>query len=163
MLCTECYQDNSPAAPRCVHCGSTTAVASLEVTLGSLAEKVYYLAPRPYSIGRAVHNDLPLTEASISKSHARLLYQDGLFVVEDQKSLHGVYVNAAKVERAPLEHGCQLQLGNVSFKFSVLGAEGTTDRMAQFPWVEHQQLLLSLLQTLNATLVLSDRNPEVWF
>jgi len=156
MLCTKCQGENSSDALRCVHCGSNTAVATLEVTRGSLAEKIFYLAPRAYSLGRAAHNDLPLPEPSISKSHARLLFEDGAFVVEDQKSLHGVYVNAAKVERALLVHGAQLQLGNITFKFSMLGAEGTTDRIAQFPWVEHQQLLLSMVQTLNATLVLSE-------
>jgi signal transduction histidine kinase len=156
MLCPKCQRDNSPDAVRCVHCGSSTAIAALEVTRGSLAERLYYLGPRHYTIGRAAHNDLALQEPSISKSHARLVYQDGAFSVEDDKSLHGVYVNAAKTTRAPLVHGALLQLGNVTFKFKVLGSEGTTDKIAQFPWVEHQQLLLSLVQTLNSTLVLSE-------
>jgi signal transduction histidine kinase len=131
-------------------------VAALEVVRGNLAERLYYLGPRSYTIGRAAHNDLALQEPSISKSHARLIYENGAFAVEDQKSLHGVYVNAAKTSQAALVHGNQLQFGNVTFKFKVLGAEGTTDKIAQFPWVEHQQLLLSLVQTLNSTLVLSE-------
>jgi signal transduction histidine kinase len=156
MLCPKCQRDNSPDALRCVHCGSSTAVAVLEVTRGNVAERLYHLGPRSYSIGRAAHNDLALQEPSISKAHARLVYEDGGFAVEDQRSLHGVYVNAAKTARATLAHGTQLQIGNVTFKFKVLGSEGTTDKIAQFPWVEHQQLLLSLVQTLNSTLVLSE-------
>ncbi len=136
-------------------------MAVLEVIRGNLAEKIYFLRPRSYTLGRARHNDLSLAEPSISKVHARIDYVDGRFHVEDQGSLHGVYVNAAKVDRAELTPGSQLQLGNVTLKFSLLGSEGTTDQMAEFPWVEHQQLLLQLVQTLNSTLVLSQVLEQV--
>jgi signal transduction histidine kinase len=161
MQCPKCQRDNSPDALRCAHCGSATAVATLEVVRGSLAEKVYYLAARDYSVGRASNNDLSLPEPSISKSHARILHEHGSFWIEDLNSLHGVYVNATKVQKAALTPGVQLQLGNVTFKFSQLSAEGTTDRLVEFPWVEHQQLLLSLVQTLNSTLVLSEVLEQV--
>jgi signal transduction histidine kinase/pSer/pThr/pTyr-binding forkhead associated (FHA) protein len=133
----------------------------LEVIRGNLAEKIYFLRPRSYTVGRGRHNDLALAEPSISKAHSRIVYEDGRFVIEDQGSLHGVYVNAAKVERAELSSGSQIQLGNVTLKFSLLGSEGTTDQMAEFPWVEHQQLLLQLVQTLNSTLVLSQVLDQV--
>ena len=69
--------------------------------------------------------------------------------------MHGVYVNATKIKRAELAPGAQIQLGNVTLKFSPLGSESATGAMAKLPWVEQQQLLLQLVQTLNATLVLS--------
>lgn len=137
------------------------SVAALEVIRGNLAEKIHFLRPRNYTIGRARHNDLALTEPSISKTHARLIYEKGRFAIEDQGSLHGVYVNAAKVERAELTSGSQLQFGNVTLKFSVLGSDGTTDQIAEFPWIEHQQLLLSVVQTLNSTLVLNQVLEQV--
>jgi signal transduction histidine kinase len=136
-------------------------VAVLEVVRGNLPEKIHFLKPRSYSVGRARHNDLSLTEASISKVHAQIAYESGKFFIEDQGSLHGVYVNAAKVQRAELTHGAQIQLGNVTLKFSYIGSEGTTDQMAEFPWVEHQQLLLQLVQTLNSTLVLNEVLEQV--
>src|SRR5262249_15595291 len=133
----------------------------LEVIRGNLAEKIHFLRPRSYSIGRARNNDLSLAEPSISKAHARIDFQDGRFFIEDQGSLHGVYVNATKIERAELTPGSQVQLGNVTLKFSPLGTEGTTDRIAEFPWLEHQHLLLQLVQTLNSTLVLSQVLEQV--
>ncbi len=137
-------------------------MAALEVVRGNLPERIYFLRPRSYSLGRARHNDLSLTEPSISKVHARLFYEDGRFQVEDQNSLHGIYVNASKVQRAELTAGAQLQLGNVTLKFSLLGTDGgSTDQIAEFPWVEHQQLLLSVVQTLNSTLVLSQVLEQV--
>lgn len=161
MLCPKCQRENGEEAHRCVHCGGSMSVAALEVIRGNLAEKIHFLRPRNYTIGRARHNDLALTEPSISKTHARLVYEKGRFSIEDQGSLHGVYVNAAKVERAELTSGSQLQFGNVTLKFSVLGSDGSTDQIAEFPWIEHQQLLLSVVQTLNSTLVLNQVLEQV--
>ena len=161
MLCPRCSAENDPDAHRCAKCGANLSLAVLEVVRGNLPEKIHFLRPRAYTIGRARHNDLSLTEGSISKVHAKLDWQDGKFFIEDQGSLHGVYVNAAKVQRVELQPGAQVQLGNVTLRFAPLGSDGTTDQMAQFPWVEHQQLLLSLVQTLNSTLVLSQVLEQV--
>jgi signal transduction histidine kinase len=161
MLCPKCASENPLDASRCASCGDSLAVAVLEVIRGDLPEKIRFLRPRPYSLGRARHNDISFSEPSISKLHARIDYQDGRFFVEDAGSLHGVYVNAAKVRRAELAPGAQVQLGNVTLKFSLLGAESTTGGMAKLPWVEQQQLLLSLVQTLNSTLVLSQVLEQV--
>ena len=161
MLCPKCNGENVNDAHRCAHCGASLSVGLLEVVRGNLPEKIYFLKPRSYSLGRARHNDLALTEPSISKSHARVLYENGTFLIEDQGSLHGVYVNAAKVQKATLAHGGQIQLGNVTLKFSLLGSDGSTEQIAEFPWIEQQQLLLSLVQTLNSTLVLSQVLEQV--
>jgi signal transduction histidine kinase len=136
-------------------------VAILEAVRGNLPEKIFFLKPRSYTLGRARHNDICLTEPSISKSHARLVYEGGGFAVEDQGSLHGVYVDANRVQRVELIPGAHIQLGNVTLKFSLLGQDGTTDRIVEFPWIEQQQLLLSLVQTLNSTLVLSQVLEQV--
>jgi signal transduction histidine kinase len=137
-------------------------VAELEVTRGDVPERSFLLAPRAYSIGRARHNDLSLPDPSISKAHARIDHQDGAFFIEDMGSLHGVYVDAVRVERAALAHGAQVQLGNVTMKFSVVAPDGhSTGAVAEFPWVEQQQLLLSLVQALNSTLVLSQVLEQV--
>jgi len=155
MRCPKCEKENGLDALRCAHCGASMAVATLELLRGSLPEKIHFLAPRSYTLGRAAHNDILLQEPSISKSHARILHHDGRFHIEDAGSLHGVYVNTLKATKVELHAGSEIQLGNTTFKFSVLTAEGTTDHVAELPWVEHQQLLLSLVHTLNSTLVLS--------
>jgi signal transduction histidine kinase len=161
MLCPKCQKDNSPESHRCAHCGGSLSVALLEVVRGNLAEKVHFLKPRTYTLGRARSNDLSLNEPSISKVHARIVHEGGRFFVEDQGSLHGVYVNAAKEQRAELVPGAQIQLGNVTLKFSMLGADTSTGQVAEFPWIEQQQLLLSLVQTLNSTLILSQVLEQV--
>lgn len=137
-------------------------MALLEVERGSLPERLYFLKPRSYTVGRARDNDLCLSESSISKVHARILYEDGGFAIEDQGSLHGVYVDAEPVrQRAPLRPGARLQLGNVTLKFSAVDGDLSTDPRADFPWLEQQKLLLSLVQALNSTLVLSEVLDQV--
>ena len=155
MLCPKCAAENPDDATRCAKCSDSLSVAVLEVIRGEVPEKIRFLKPRSYEVGRARHNDIALNEPSISKLHARIEYRDGHFFIEDAGSMHGVYVNAAKVRRAELAPGAQVQLGNVTLKFSPLGSESATGAMAKLPWVEQQQLLLQLVQTLNATLVLS--------
>jgi signal transduction histidine kinase len=161
MICPKCSGNNNPDAHRCAHCGGSLSVALLEVVRGNLPEKIYFLKPRSYTVGRARHNDLSLTEPSVSKAHARITHEDGGFLIEDLGSLHGVYVNAARVSRIELTQGAQVQLGNVTLKFSLLGGDGATEQIAEFPWIEQQQLLLSLVQTLNSTLVLSQVLEQV--
>jgi signal transduction histidine kinase len=163
MRCPKCSAENALDASRCASCGDSLAVAVLEVIRGDVPEKIRFLRPRPYTVGRARTNDLAVNEPSISKFHARLHYQDGRFSIEDAGSLHGVYVNATKVRRADLVPGSQVQLGNVTMKFSPLGsgAESATGAMGKLPWVEQQQLLLSLVQTLNRSLVLSQVLEQV--
>ena len=161
MRCPKCSSDNALDASRCASCGDSLAVALLEVIRGDVPEKIRFLRPRPYTVGRARTNDLAVNEPSISKFHARLDYQDGRFSIEDAGSLHGVYVNATKVRRADLVPGAQVQLGNVTMKFSPLGAETATGAMGKLPWLEQQQLLLSLVQTLNRSLVLSQVLEQV--
>jgi signal transduction histidine kinase len=161
MLCPKCDQENSVDSLRCVQCGGSTAVAALELVRGNLSAKIHFLSPRSYTIGRAAQNDIALPEPSVSKAHARILHDGGKFFVEDTGSLHGVYVDTAKVTKAELAPGSEIQLGNATFRFSLLDQEGTTDRIARLPWVEHQELLLSLVQTLNSTLVLSSVLEQV--
>jgi signal transduction histidine kinase len=161
MLCPKCGKDNAADAARCLYCGNSMAVAVLEVTRGDLPDKIRFLRPRSYTVGRARNNDLSLNEPSISKTHAHIEYDDGRFFIEDQGSLHGIYVNAVKVQRTELTSGAQVQLGNVSMKFSLLGGDNTTGAVAKFPWIEQHQLLLSVVQTLNSTLVLNQVLEQV--
>ena len=162
MQCPRCDASNAPDARRCAHCDSVLAAARLEVVRGELPEKTFFLAPRSYTVGRARQNDVNLPDPSISKVHARLEHLGGSFFIEDAGSLHGVYVDTVRVQRAELTNGAQVQLGNISLRFSVVGPDGhSTEEAAALPWVEQQQILLSLVQALNSTLVLSQVLEQV--
>lgn len=160
MKCSRCNHENDADADQCSACAGPLALAKLEVLRGDLPQNLFLLKPRGYALGRGRHNDIVLSEASISKSHASIEHAGGAFVVVDRGSTHGVYVDGEKVERAPLRSGCELQLGSVTLRFSLIG-DSITDQVARYPWIEQQQLLLSLVQALNSTLVLSEVLEQV--
>jgi signal transduction histidine kinase len=155
VQCPQCHETNPEQAENCAHCASSLRIAAIEVIRGVTPERIHFLKPRSYSIGRSRQNDLMLTEPSVSKFHARILYENDRFFIEDQGSLHGVHVNGLKSQRALLNPGTEIQLGNVTVRFTQMGKEISTGEMAPLPWIEQQQLLLSLVQVLNSSLVLN--------
>jgi signal transduction histidine kinase len=154
MQCPRCDAAIGAGATACPQCGTVLAAARLEVVRGDVPEGVFPLARRAYSIGRARGNDLALPDPSVSKIHARLVAEGAAWYIEDQGSLHGVYVDGVRVERGELRHGSEIQLGNLTLRFAVLAPDGATagaePRRAGPP-----RPLLSIVQALNSTLVLS--------
>ena len=114
MTCPHCAQQNADDAERCEHCAASLVVATLDVVRGETSLRNFKLLPRSLTVGRARTNDVCLVEASVSKLHARLLWKDGGFEIEDQESTHGVYVDGVRVERATLVDQAQVQLGNIT-------------------------------------------------
>jgi len=53
----------------------------------------------------------------VSRNHAVLIEENGTYVVEDQGSLNGTFVNRKRIDRAPLEEGDELQVGKYRMTF----------------------------------------------
>jgi hypothetical protein len=62
-------------------------------------------------IGRASACDIALSDQTVSRRHARLLFRDGSWIVSDLSSKNGVWVNGTKVGRCQLRPGDRLGLG----------------------------------------------------
>jgi hypothetical protein len=62
-------------------------------------------------IGRARTCDVALADQTVSRRHARLLFRDGAWIVNDLASKNGVTVNGTKVGRCQLRPGDRLGLG----------------------------------------------------
>jgi hypothetical protein len=66
-----------------------------------------------------------LDDPSVSALHARLIRQaDGAYILKDQGSLAGTYVNYARIPEAGqrLQHGDRVHLGRLSFRFRLADA-----------------------------------------
>ena len=72
------------------------------------------------TIGR--HPDAALHVASrrVSRRHAVLAYEDGVWVLEDKDSANGTYVNGEKVTRVEVEAPTQIALGDPTGPFLAL-------------------------------------------
>jgi pSer/pThr/pTyr-binding forkhead associated (FHA) protein len=53
----------------------------------------------------------------VSRKHAELVQREGRWLVEDQGSLNGTFVNRKRVESAELEDGDELQIGKYRLTF----------------------------------------------
>ena len=65
----------------------------------------------PFSIGRRETNDLRLTGSEVSREHAVIDVRDGAYVITDQESRYGTFVNDTQITTQPLKTGDQIRLG----------------------------------------------------
>ena len=68
-------------------------------------------------IGRSPDCEIFLDDVTVSRNHAVLVETDGKFVVEDQGSLNGTFVNRKRIDSAPLAEGDELQIGKYRMTF----------------------------------------------
>ncbi|MGF7237967.1 MAG: FHA domain-containing protein FhaB/FipA, partial [Frankia sp.] len=70
------------------------------------------LGPAPVTIGRADDSTLVLTDDFASGRHARLVQQDGQWMIEDLGSTNGTYLDRTKVTTPmPVPIGAPVRIG----------------------------------------------------
>ena len=104
------------------------ASATLTVTGGGDAGKSFSLSAEPATVGRTRTRDIVLSDASVSRSHARFTQDGGQFFVEDVGSSAGTLVNGAAARSdQPLRDGDVIKLGDDELTIKITGGadEGT--------------------------------------
>lgn len=74
--------------------------------------KIIRLDPTITYIGRMPENHIVIDDEKASRSHARIVSNNGEYFVEDQESENGIYVNGQTVKRAKLTVGDQILIGS---------------------------------------------------
>jgi pSer/pThr/pTyr-binding forkhead associated (FHA) protein len=69
------------------------------------------------TIGRSPDCGIFLDDVTVSRKHAALMERDGRWLIEDQGSLNGTFVNRKRVESAALEDGDEIQIGKYRLTF----------------------------------------------
>ena len=82
----------------------------------------------PLSVGRAVTNDCPVVDPTISRKHAELRLVPGGVEVTDAGSSNGTFVNGVQVQQSVVVSGDELTFGKVVFR-----VESTATPMASMP------------------------------
>jgi two-component system, cell cycle response regulator len=73
-----------------------------------------------FTIGRLGECDLSLKYEGVSRQHARILFENGGYVVEDLGSSNGTLIRGQRVQRHPLKDGDVVQFGPlVSVRYSI--------------------------------------------
>jgi len=69
------------------------------------------IQPLPFLIGRTAGNHLVLRDTRISRRHARIVSEEGRWVLEDLQSSYGLFVNGERTQRRALEPGDRIEFG----------------------------------------------------
>jgi hypothetical protein len=147
VYCLECGFQNPEAANYCARCGAllekddpgdeTTltyvpddaaeegahgleGVAGPALVVrsgGGRAGEHFPLQQERTTLGRSPDCDIFLDDVTVSRNHAVLSRRGDVFVVEDQGSLNGTFVNRHRVEAAELEDDDELQIGKYRLIF----------------------------------------------
>lgn len=69
------------------------------------------------TIGRNPGNRVLIPAKSLSRYHAKIVYQNGRFFLYDLKSSNGTYVNNARINQQEIKPGDRIRFGDVSVEF----------------------------------------------
>lgn len=84
----------------------------VRVLLNQEIQKIIRLDPIVTYIGRMPENHVVLDDTKVSRSHARIVFREDKYFVEDQDSENGILVNGEKVKSAPVRVGDQILIGS---------------------------------------------------
>lgn len=105
--------------------------ASLLIIQGIDQGARFELAQSEIGVGRGSGNPVRLHDSEVSRTHARLHPVDGGFLITDQNSSNGTYVNGQAVRTRQLVNGDQIQIGRTVLQFSqqeAASAESSVER-----------------------------------
>ena len=89
----------------------------LIVRAGAQAGSRFTLDTDLTRLGRHPDSEISLDDITVSRRHAEVQRTAEGYVVVDSGSLNGTYVNQERVERAPLRHGDEVQIGKFRLVF----------------------------------------------
>ncbi len=81
-------------------------------------EQDEFVLTKPHTtIGRLPQNDIQLDDGAVSGKHAMLVAEAGLFLIVDQRSTNGTYLNGERCAGEALKDGDVIQIGRYELVF----------------------------------------------
>ena len=112
--------DDQNASPEIVALDlGAPGAARMAIMQGSDIGKSFEInGSRVYTVGRALDNDIVLTDIAVSRKHFDLRFEGGAWVIVDRGSGNGTVVNG-NLEDNPfmLANGDSIEIGNTTFRF----------------------------------------------
>ena len=76
------------------------------------------------TIGRNPNCDIRIDNLGVSKQHARIIKQDGAYVVEDFNSTNGTYINSKRIARTVIKDNDEIHIGKHSLQIQYKAQSG---------------------------------------
>ena len=118
----------------------------LAFEIGSMQKTVYPLLG-PTTIGRSADNTITLPDPTTSRNHARVVFAEGKWVVEDLGSANGILIGGQRVKRVILTSGDTFKIGAITFRFIEKELSSGSDQL-----FETVEILASASEDLNVQL-----------
>ena len=94
-----------------------------------LEKPTFPLGTSPVRIGRLPECEIAVDRNDVSRIHARILFEDNQYFLEDLKSRNGTFLNGEKViDKMPIREGDVLRFCDVEFTFCAEEADGSGAR-----------------------------------
>jgi len=108
------------AAPMPAQDQRKTSVAGIKTAkLFNLQGKIFHLTEMSNSIGRNAENKIVVQDPTVSGKHAIITNENGKWMITDQNSTNGLYVNGQKVSKTELFNGMELTFGKINCVFEI--------------------------------------------
>jgi pSer/pThr/pTyr-binding forkhead associated (FHA) protein len=68
-------------------------------------------------LGRQMENDIVFHEEFVSRFHAEIRFEDGKYILQDNESTSGTFVNGRKIDRCVLNSGDLISIATIQMMF----------------------------------------------
>jgi pSer/pThr/pTyr-binding forkhead associated (FHA) protein len=91
---------------------------TLIVRQGDESDRAFEVRKDRMTIGRSRESDIPLEDEAVSRVHAIVMRdEDGHYLIRDQNSSNGTFVNNQRIGEHVLEDGDEIQVGLMVLEF----------------------------------------------
>jgi serine/threonine-protein kinase len=96
--------------------------SKLIVLAGPDEGRVFQLGAEPFLLGRSRASGGHLTDPHVSRVHCQVALEGGQYILTDNESASGTFVNGKEVEKHTLQSGDLVRIGNTHLQFSTEAA-----------------------------------------
>ena len=106
------------------------AKATLLVIQGADQGNRFEISDEAVAVGRGVHNEIRVLDTEVSRRHAVIELVEGVYVLKDQNSSNGTFVNGNPISQHRLHNGDQIQIGRSVILFNLANDGDSTQHVA---------------------------------
>ncbi len=155
MTCERCGKQ-SASVLYCKNCGERRFKAKLRIVDQHGMDHGLYLFPQDYIIGRDPQCDILISDAAVSRRHARIAYEQGRFFIEDLGSKNGILINGQKQTHAWLDNFDFIQIGPATLHFYFPDSDFPEEKVHAQTGIFLQETLLKISREMQNKQVLDD-------
>jgi hypothetical protein len=96
---------------------TASQAAVLEGISEGFKGKQFNLGLEAIRLGRGSSCTITILDPRVSREHAEIRFENGFFVITDLGSTHGTFVDGVRAQRAQLQSGSRIRLGDTEFSF----------------------------------------------